>query len=253
MLDGEIEAIITASLENLNEFSGIFKINLDMVPFKQHMLAWAGKTEKPAAASRGTVLEDFSDEVLESIDIIFESEKQDTPDSIFTKGVQDINSAILGNFALNDIVSIALETMYRGMQLSGEARAFLLVKDLKQLVMKIRYGFGSGIEELKKWFNIALDAPDDIFNVAITKQTDLVIKDMDAADISKLLPDWYKSKVSSGIFVVLLPIIIEKKPVGMIYVEGDKKGLQKISASQLNYLRILRDQTIVAIRQKRWS
>ena len=56
--------------------------------------------------------------------------------------------------------------------------------------MKIRYGFGSGIEELKKWFNIALDAPDDIFNVAITKQTDLVIKDMDAADISKLLPDW---------------------------------------------------------------
>ena len=90
-----------------------------MVPFKQQMLAWAGKTEKPAAASRGTVLEDFSDEVLESIDIIFESEKQDTPDSIFTKGVQDINSAILGNFALNDIVSIALETMYKDAVVRG--------------------------------------------------------------------------------------------------------------------------------------
>ena len=252
MLDDKIESIITASLNNLTEFSSIFKVNLDMIPFKQQMLAW-GKTEKPADASRGTVLADFSTEVLESIDIIFESEKQDTPDSIFTKGVQDINSALLSDFALNDIVSIALETMYRGMQLSGEARALFFIKNVKLPVLNIRYGFGSGIEELKKWFNIALDAPDDIFNVAITKQSDLVIKDMDAAGIGKLLPDWFKGKVSSGIFVVLLPLIVEKKPLGLFYVEGDKKGLQKISASQLNYLRILRDQTVVAIRQKRRS
>ena len=85
------------------------------------------------------------------------------------------------------------------------------------------------------------------------KQNDLVIKDIEPPSIKKLLPDWFKSKVFAEIFIVLLPIIINKKPVGMFYVEGDKKGLQKISAGQLNYLKILRDQTVVAIRQKHWG
>ncbi|MBF0560270.1 MAG: HDOD domain-containing protein [Nitrospirae bacterium] len=252
MLDGKIESIITASLDTLNEFSSVFKVNLDVIPFKRQMQAWVGKTEKPAAASGETVLTDISSEVLETIDIICESDKQDTPDSIFAKGIQDINSSILSNFALNDVVSIALETMYRGMQLSREARALFLIKDVKLPVMNIRYGFGSEIQELKKWFKIALGA-DDIFNFVMMKQSDLVIKDIESPDISKLLPDWFKNKVFAESFVVLLPIIIEKKPVGLFYVEGDKKGLQKISASQLNYLRILRDQTVVAIRQKRSS
>ncbi len=252
LLDSKIASIITASLDNLNEFSEIFKVNFNVAPFKRQMLVWAGKSEKTAAESEGQVLADVSNEVLETIDIMFESEKQDTPDSIFTKGVHDINSSIMSDFALNDIISIALETMYRGMQYSGEVRAILLIKDLKHPIMNIRYGFGSGIDELKKCFNIALDAPNNIFNVAITKQSDLVIKDIEAPDIRKLLPDWFKEKAFAGIFVILLPIIIENKPVGMFYVDGDKDGLQKITASQLNYLRILRDQTVVAIRQKRW-
>ncbi|MBF0559630.1 MAG: HDOD domain-containing protein [Nitrospirae bacterium] len=252
-LSGKIEDIITASMTSFEEFSGIFNVNLNTVPFKRQMLAWAGKTEKPAVTSEESPFGGVSSDVLQRIDVIFESEKQDTPDSIFAKGIQDINSSILSSFALNDIVSIALETIYRGMQLSGEARAVFLVKDVKLPVMNIRYGFGSGIEDMKKWFNVAIDGGNDIFNVAIEKQNDLVIKDIESPDVLKVLPDWFKSKVSPGIFGVLLPIIVAKKPVGMFYIEGDKKGLQKISASQLNYLRILRDQTVVAIKQKRWS
>lgn len=253
MLDGMIGSIINTSLDNLNEFSSVFDVNIDVAPFKRQLLTWADKAEKSDVIPTGTSAADFTNEVLETIDIIVESEKLDTPDSIFTKGIQDINSSILSNFSLNDVVSIVLETMYRGMQLSGKARALFLIKDIKLPVMNIRYGFGSGIEELKEWFNITLGDSDDIFNIAIVKQNDLVIKDIDPPGIKKLLPDWFKSKVFAEIFIVLLPIIINKKPVGMFYVEGDKKGFQKISASQLNYLKILRDQTVVAIRQKHWG
>jgi len=198
------------------------------------------------------VLADYTTEALKTIDIIFEAEKKDTPDSIFTKGIQDINSSILSNFSLNDVVRIVLETMYRGMQLSGEAKALFLIKDTKLPVLNIRFGFGSGIEELKKWFNITLGDSGDIFNMAIAKQNDLVIKDNDSPEIRKLLPDWFKNKVFAKIFIVLLPIIINKKPIGMFYVEGDREGFQKISGCHLNYLKILRDQTVVGIRQKHW-
>jgi HD-like signal output (HDOD) protein len=253
-LDSNIMAgIINASFEDLNQFSSIFNINLETVPFNRQLLTWADKAGTSAVTPSETVLTDYTIEELKTIDIIFESEKENTPESIFAKGIQDINSSILSNFSLNDIIRIVLETMYRGMQLSGESKALFLIKDTKLPVMNTRFGFGSGIEELKKWFNITLDDSGDIFNRAIVKQNDLVIKDIEPPDVKKLLPKWFKSKVFAKIFIVLLPIIINNKPIGMFYVEGDREGFQKISAGHLNYLKILRDQTVVAIRQKQWS
>ena len=251
-LDSRLESIINASLEELNEFSRIFNVNLNTVPFRRQLLIWAGNSEKSVPTSRELFQADFSAEALKTIEIILESEKEDTPERIFTKGIQDINSSMLSNFSMNDVVRITLETMYRGMQLSGEAKALFLVKDTKLPIMRIRIGFGSRIEELKKWFKIALDDPRDIFNVSIAKGHDLAIKNIDSPHVEKLLPEWFKNKVSARIFFVLLPIIINNKPIGIFYLEGDKEGFQKVSAWHLNYLKILRDQTVVAIRQKHW-
>jgi HD-like signal output (HDOD) protein len=252
-LGDKLEGIINASFEDLNEFSRIFNVNLNAVPFKKQLLIWADKAEKSTATSQELLLADFSTEALKTIDIIIEAEKIDSPESIFTKGIQDINSSILSNFTLNDVVRIVLETMYRGMQLSGEAKALFLIKDTKLPLMNIRFGFGSRIEELKKWFKISLDNSRDIFNVSIGKEHDLVVKNIESPEIKNLLPEWFKSKVFAKIFFVLLPIIINKKPLGLFYVEGDKEGFQKVSSVHLNYLKILRDQTVVAIKQKHWS
>ncbi len=251
-LDGRLESIINASFEDLNEFSRIFNVNLNAVPFRRQLLIWADKSEKSVATSQDILLSDFSPEALKTIDIILGPEKEDNPESIFTKGIQDINSSILSNFSLNDIVRIVLETMYRGMQLSGQAKALFLIKNTKMPVMNIRFGFGSRIEELKKWFKISLDGSGDIFNISIAKGHDLVIKNIESPDIKKLLPEWFKSRVFARIFFVLLPIIINNKPLGIFYVEGEMEGFQKITAGHLNYLKILRDQTVVAIRQKHW-
>ena len=252
-LGGTLESIVNASLEDLNEFSKIFNVNLNAVPFRKQMMIWADKGDKPVETSQDVRLADFPTGALETIDIILNSEKGDTPESIFTKGIQDINSSILSNFTLNDIVRIVLETMYRGMQLSGQAKALFLIRDPKLPVMNIRFGFGSRIEELKKWFKISLDDSSDIFNISIDKEHDLVVKNIESPEIKKLLPEWFKNKVFARIFFVLLPIIVNKKPLGIFYVEGDKEGFQKVSAEHLNYLKILRDQTVVAIRQKHWN
>ncbi len=251
-LDRRVDTIINASLADLNEFSRIFNVNLNAVPFSRQLRVWAGKPEEIVASPRELLFADFSTEELETIDIILNSSKTDTPESIFTKGIQDINSSILSDFNINDVVRIVLETMYRGMQLSGHAKALFLVKETKLPVMKVRFGFGSRVEELKRWFEILLDDPTDIFNIAVVKGHDLVVKNIESPDIKKLLPKWFRSKVSSRIFFVILPIIVNNKPLGMFYIEGDREDFQKISAVHLNYLKMLRDQTVVAIRQKHW-
>ena len=242
----EIRDIINAGVDDLKEFSSIYNIHFDELPFNHQLLTWADMADSMVAAA-------FDTEWLKTIDTIFESEKEDAAEGIFAKGIQDITSAILSNFSANDIIRIVLETMYRGMQLSERAKALFLIKDAKFASMSIKLGFGGGIQEMKKWFTIPLGDSNDIFNIAIMKQHDLVIKDIEPGAIRKLLPEWFKNRVLKKTFIILLPILINKKPFGMFYVEGDREGFEKISGSHLNYLRILRDQTVMAIKQKQWQ
>lgn len=249
----KLNAFIISSTQDLIEFSSVFSLNLNSIPFSKQLLRWVdngGDKETSARIETKSSQAAFTSGSLKTIDTLIESEKADTPESIFTKGIQDINNAILSNFSLNDIIRIVLETMYRGMQLSGLANTLFLIKDTKLPVMNVRFGFGNGIDELKKWFVIKLDGSDDIFNIAALKQNDLVIKDIDVQDVRSLLPEWYRLKASPRIFVIILPIVINGKPIGVFYVEGEKENFDKISGSHLNYLKILRDQTVMAVKQK---
>ena len=251
-LSGKLDTLINASTKDLNEFSGIFNLDLNGVPFNKQLLRWVDNDGRALAGSVAVKVSQsaFDTGILKTIDTLVEDQKTDNPESIFTKGIQDINNSILSNCSLNDIIRIVLETIYRGMQLSGLSNVLFFIKDTKLPVMMIRFGFGNGIEELKKWFKITLENTNDVFYMAAVKQNDLVIKDVDAPEVRSLLPDWYKGKVPQGIFVVLLPIVINGKPIGMFYVEGEKMNFGKISGGHLNYLKILRDQTVMAVKQK---
>ena len=244
--DSKVSEFITSSAQEIGEHAETFKLDLGKVRFAKELRRWS------ADAGAEVILADeaVSMDSLKSIDLIIEDKREATAETAFTKGIQDINSAILNNYALNDIIRIVLETMYRGMQLSGMSRVLFFIKDTKRPIMGIRFGFGSGIDELRKWFEVPLVDSNDIFNMAIMKQNDLVIKDIAGADIKHLIPQWYGSKISSQVFVVLLPIVINNKPIGMFYVEGEISGFQKISGGHLNYLKILRDQTVLAVKQK---
>ncbi len=62
-------------------------------------------------------------------------------------------------------------------------------------------------------------------------------------------PGWYLQRLSSPRFLILIPIVVNEKPICLIYVEGEKKTFD-VSAAHFNYLRILQHQAVMAIRQK---
>ena len=156
---------------------------------------------------------------------------------------------MLGPYALNDVIHIALETIYRGMKTSQIVRVLFFVRSIQRPQMEIRFGFGGTVKEAKKWFVINIGQENDIFNLAVAKDQDLVIKDTGSAEIKKFLPQSYKNNAPLPGYMILFPVSVNKKNIGLICIEGDSKGFETISRTYLNYLKILRDQIVIATRQ----
>ena len=102
---------------------------------------------------------------------------------------------------------------------------------------------------IKKWFVIGLEGSNDIFNLAVSKSSDIIIQDIHSPQIKKFVPAWYRRNVHSSFYMILLPISIKSKNIGLICLEGLQDGLQDMSKEYLNYMRILRDQIMLAIKQ----
>jgi hypothetical protein len=49
--------------------------------------------------------------------------------------------------------------------------------------------------------------------------------------------------------MILLPISIKNKNIGLVILEGVQDGLQEMSQEYFNYMKILRDQIVLSIKQ----
>jgi len=240
-----IDRLIGTSIQDFSKLASVLNLNLKKSKLNTQMEKWSETTESSAT---DTAVLSFMTDSLKTIDTLFQIE-EDNPDSIFSKGIQDINNSMLGAFALNDIIRIALETTYRGMKTAQVLRVLFFVRDVKNPLMEIRLGFGNDINEAKKWFQIHIGDFADVFNISVSKDTDLIIRDTEAPDIKKFIPAWYRANRQSTAYLILLPVSVNQKNIGLICIEGESKGFQTISRGYLNYLRILRDQIVIATRQ----
>ncbi len=163
-----------------------------------------------------------------------------------TAGIQDITNTLVSEFNLNDVLRIILETIYRGM---GFSQVLLCTRDGRTNRLQARFGFGARIESMLKDFAVPLDKPQDVFQLAVTKNVDLFIADTHADNIINRIPAWYHEKINAPTFL-LLPIVIAGKPVGLFYADRNEGGALHIEPEQLRLLKTLRNQAILAIRQK---
>lgn len=242
----KLDSLIASTSQNFHQLAEELSLDLNETPLSKQLDEWTGQ-EGPTI-SDAEVLE-FKTDALKPIDAFFKKEDREDVESIFSKGIQEINISMLRPFALNDIITIALETIYRGMKRFKIERALFFVKDTVEPVMKLRFGFGDNIEMIKKWFVVGLEGSNDIFNLAVSKSSDIIIQDIHSPQIKKFVPAWYRKNVHSSFYMILLPISIKSKNIGLICLEGVQDGLQDMSKEYLNYMRILRDQIMLAIKQ----
>jgi len=240
-----IDGLINSTVKDFNALVAVLDLNLVKSSFNKQLDKWSETTEQLATE---TEVLSFKTDSLKTIDTLF-SEEAENPESIFSKGIQDINNSMQASHTLNDVIHIALETIYRGLQASQVVRVLFFVKDINEPRMVARYGFGSYVNETKKWFVIRIGKTNDIFNLALSRDADLVVKDTTAPDIKKFIPPWYKEKMPIAGYIIIFPVTINKKNIGLICIEGSTTGFSSISRNCLNYLKILRDQIVIATTQ----
>jgi serine/threonine protein kinase len=163
-----------------------------------------------------------------------------------TAGIQDLTNTLVGDYNLNDVLRIILETMYRGM---GFSQVLLCTRDARNNRLQARFGFGARIEEHLRNFVVPLGQTQDVFQIALDKNVDLYIADTRAVNIVNRIPDWYRETINAATFLVL-PLVIGRKIIGMFYADRDRAGELTIEPDQLRLLKTLRNQAVLAIRQK---
>lgn len=167
--------------------------------------------------------------------------------SLLAAGVQDITHTLVGDYELNDVLSIILETMYRAI---GFTRVLLLVRDANTKGLRARFGFGLQADEIvRKGFNVPLEGPRDIFYASISQGADLCIEDINVEKIRSHVPQWFRDLIQTR-GLVLFPILVNHRPVALIYADTDKAEALQFSAEELNLLKTLRNQAVLAIKQK---
>jgi hypothetical protein len=167
--------------------------------------------------------------------------------AILAAGVQDITQTLAGDFVLNDVLRIILETAYRAI---GFRRVLLFIRDPRSNEMKCRLGLGADAGELiAAGFGIPLTRARDLFAAALTEGADICISDIDAERIRDHVPAWFRARIRTR-GLVLFPILVNKRAVGLMYADSDEPAMLAFDPEELNLLKTLRNQAVLAVRTR---
>jgi serine/threonine protein kinase len=255
-----IQPMVTSALTEVAKYSVALNLNLQQTSFGKLVRKLTGEKEEAASAAGATagspaeegemaailaatgIYSGLEDTVLTEIGQGLTKDAQ----TILTEGIQDISNSLVEGRSLNDILRMTLETMYSGI---GFSRVLLCLKDGKQNVMAGRSGFGLDMPHILKSFRFSLAFSPDVFHVALNKNVDIIIQDINDPKIKPRIPEWYRQTVTAETFI-LFPIVVKNIPVALIYADREKAGEIRLPEKELSLLRVLRNQAVLAIKQQ---
>ena len=247
----ELQQTVQRAVEEVADFARVIHLNLQQTSFGKQMRLFAkGGADGTLGGPGGAGADSDDGTVLGESDPLAGAGGESgvaTADAqaVLTAGIQDISNTLIDGYKLNDILRIILETMYRAM---GFRRVVLCIRDAKAGVMQGLFGFGPDANEVAQKFRFPLTFTPDIFHAATSKGVDLLISDINDPKIASRIPDWYRKAVPAHSFV-LFPLNIKGNPVALIYADRDEPGGIEIPEKELQLLRTLRNQAIMAIKQ----
>ncbi|NNM82847.1 MAG: protein kinase [Burkholderiales bacterium] len=209
--------------------------------FLEKVRKWSGVPEE----ERKSAEEEFAKTVKVENLVASGAGKQDSC-TMLASGIQEITNVLVEEFDLNDLLRMVLETIYRSMDFS---RVMMCIRDVKQNFMAGRFGFGKDIGTVTKNFRFQMKGEPDVFRVCLEQGVDLFIYDVDAENIRQSIPTWFRTGIGAKSFI-LFPIIVDRKPIGLIYADQVEAGRLKVDQKELSLLKTMRNQAVLAIRQK---
>lgn len=212
--------------------------NLQVDVFKSPLIKRLLRAEEAALPTTGTTPEADADAAETT-------EPAVAPAALLSQGLQDLTSLLIGKYQVADVMKLVAELFYR----SGcFDRVALAAFDPKSQALVGRLCHGDNCESFRAAMRIPLAFAPDVFHAAIAKGQDVLISDATADNIRPRIPAWHQATGSVSAFL-LLPLMVQEKPLALIYADRSRLSLN-VSNEVLNLLKALRNQAILAVRQK---
>ncbi len=246
--------ILESARETINEFSTIYNINLKKSSFIRQVDTFSKRGHLDEDKPKDNRAEKHESEDLSQYsfdDVSIPCTLNDTgeirdPQSILINGIQDITNTLLEDFKLDDVLTMILETMYRGFSFN---RVLFSLYNPKDMEIRAMLGLGRDIANILPDFRFRITRYPDFFNFAVMQAKDIGISDTKDIRFQKRIPEWYSKKISAPAFV-LYPVAVNKKVVGLFYADREESG-EVLYGNQVNYMKTLCNQAVLAMRQSK--
>ncbi len=174
-------------------------------------------------------------------------EKSENAEAILTEGLQEVTSMLLEEQAnLSQIFNVVIETIYRAFSYD---HVILALQDRTKKEYCAKMGFGTDIDKLLSNFHFPIAFSSNVFHAAIQNDVDLHIENATDKKIRENIPEWYKKNLKAGSFFIF-PLAVNQRPLGLIYADHAKPNGVRLSSKQLNLVKTLRNQIILAIKSR---
>jgi HD-like signal output (HDOD) protein len=243
----KVDVLISKTVKEVKNASSTFKLNTGGTSLSASLVAWGlsehgvtSAVEKVEPKTAAAVAEEVADAAVQS----------EPPETILDRGLDEVTALLISEFALDDLLRVAMETIYRALGV-GKTRVLFLLKDPSGQSVKYRFGFGLPADEIDLWNEVKITGGEDVFSQAVAKGRDLVIRNARVPAVAYSMPSWMTRRGVLDRYLVLLPLTVGTSRVGTFYIDGDKaKASVLLTPSFVDKLKILRDHVVLAIVQR---
>lgn len=232
------QELVERSLGRLKELADTLGVDLRRTAFGPRLAA----TAPAESVARPTDTATFPGRIEEPAPATNSREGQ--VESVLSAGIQDLSQALLEDVALDDLLRIVAETLFRAIPVQ---RVLICTRDPSSSQMRARFGLGSETDDAVRRFRFPLGGT-DLFNLILARDVDVLISNTGEPKVQKHLPDWYRREFKAASFIVF-PMKLKGAPAAMLYADHLEVGGIAPTEKELALMRTLRNQAVLALKQ----
>ena len=160
-------------------------------------------------------------------------------------GVQDVTQMMAsGRLRVNDLILLALETLYRSM---GFRFATICLRDVATGQYRARIALGDDHARLQKGFSFTAGGKRDLFSLAMQNDADLLIADASEPKIAALIPAWHHALMPDVRSFIVVPLVVQKAPFGFFYADRTRPAPEGVPPDETALIKTLKGQVLAAL------
>lgn len=171
-----------------------------------------------------------------------------------TAGLKKIQENLHSQLSIHEIFTKIVETLFESFYFT---QVCIAIKKKETQTMDARFAKGNKSQEFLKRFSFKLENRLDIFNHAVLKNRDVIVKDNREKKYKKKIPSWYMDlgENEQAFGLAVFPVFVGQKIISMIVVSWDSNA-HSMNQKTLDYLSVFRELmvktfTLHARKQKR--